>query len=136
MNLPTKAVAAALVAASFATIATPADAQWGWRRGWGGVGIGLAAGAIIGGAIAASSYNYGYYGYPYRQAYYGGYGYGGYGGYAPTYAYYPANYGYGYASYGYNSGYYGGGYAVAPAGYYYGGYPRVRAAVRRAYWRW
>ena len=81
MNLPSKAVAAALVAASLASISTPADAQWGWRRGWGGIGFGLAAGAIIGGAIAASSYNYGYYGYPYRRAYY-------YGGY-PAYAYYP-----------------------------------------------
>ena len=123
MNLPTKAVAAALVAASFASISTPADAQWGWRRGWGGVGIGLAAGAIIGGAIAASSYNYGYYGYPYRRAYYyGGYPYSGYA-YAPAYSY-------SYASYGYNPGYYG--YAYAP-GYYWGG-PRVY--VRRAYWRW
>ena len=126
MNLPTKTLAAALVAASFATVATPADAQWGWRGGWGwgGLGVGLAAGAIIGGAIAASSYNDGYYGYPYRRAYYGSY--------APTYAYYPANYGYGYASYGYSPGYYG--YAYAPG--YYGGYPRIRAAVRRAYRRW
>ena len=110
MNLPSKAVAAALVAASLATVATPADAQWGWRRGW---GFGLAAGAIIGGAIAASSY--GYYGYPY--------------GYR-AYAYYPA-YGYPYASYRYSPGYYG--YAYAPA-YYGGGYPRARVYVRRAYW--
>ena len=69
------------------------------------MGLGLAAGALIGGAIAASSYGYGY-GYPYY-----GYGYGypayGYGyGYAPAYA----TYGYGYPaySYGYGTGYYGG----------------------------
>jgi hypothetical protein len=124
MNLPSKAVAAALVAASLASISTPADAQWGWRRGWGGVGFGLAAGAIIGGAIAASSYNYGYYGYPYRRAYY-------YGGH-PAYAYQP-DYGYSYASYGYRPGYYG--YASAPT-YYAGGYPRGRVYARRAYRRW
>ncbi len=35
---------------------------WGHRGGWGwgGVGAGLAAGALIGGAIAANSYPYGY----------------------------------------------------------------------------
>jgi hypothetical protein len=73
-----------------------------WRRwGWGGVGLGLAAGAIIGGAIAASSPYYG--GYGYYPAYYGygyGYGYPAYGypayGYA-AYGYAPANYGYAYA---------------------------------------
>ncbi|MGB8632627.1 MAG: hypothetical protein WCD69_25175, partial [Xanthobacteraceae bacterium] len=34
---------------------------WGWRGGgwgWGGAAVGLAAGALIGGAIAASSYGY------------------------------------------------------------------------------
>lgn len=44
----------------------------GW--GWGGVGAGLAAGALIGGAIAAGS------------APYYGYGYGPYYGYGPAYA--------------------------------------------------
>lgn len=107
-----------------------------WRgRGFGwGIG-GLAAGAIIGGAIASSApYGYGYYGGgPY---YGGGYGYGpGYGyGYAPAYYGYGPSYGYGgyYARpryYGYRAyrPYYGPRY-----GYYrpyrpYGGY-------YRAYW--
>jgi hypothetical protein len=31
-----------------------------WRRGWGGVGAGFVAGAIIGGALAAPRYGYGY----------------------------------------------------------------------------
>jgi hypothetical protein len=68
--------------------------QWrggGWRRGgWGGwrgggvgLGLGFAAGALIGSALAAPYYGgYGYYGdgygYGYSPAYYGGYGYGGY----------------------------------------------------------
>src|SRR5215471_16296068 len=70
---------------------TPLVESVQWRRwGWGGVGLGLAAGAIIGGAIASS-------------AYYGGYGYA-----------YPA-YSYGYASYGYAPAYYG--YAYAPRVY-------------------
>jgi BA14K-like protein len=40
-----------------------------WRRGWGwgGVGAGIVAGAIIGGAIASSPY-YGYGPYPYYYA--------------------------------------------------------------------
>ncbi|MGY3651337.1 hypothetical protein ACVWW2_006628 [Bradyrhizobium sp. LM4.3] len=66
-----------------------------WRgRGFGwGIG-GLAAGAIIGSAIASSApYGYGYGGGPY---YGGGYGYPGPGyGYAP--AYYGGGYGSGYA---------------------------------------
>jgi hypothetical protein len=64
--------------------------------GLGRIRLGLAAGALIGSAIAASSYGYGY-GYPYY-----GYGYG----YAPAYA----TYGYGYPAYGYGygTGYYGG----------------------------
>ncbi|MET4386628.1 hypothetical protein ABIB73_002373 [Bradyrhizobium sp. F1.4.3] len=87
-------------------------------RGWGwGLG-GLAAGAIIGGAIASST-PYGYYG---GGPYYGGYGYPG-----PGYGYAPAYYGYGptYAYpryyrpyrpyYGYRYGY----YRPRP---YYGGY--------------
>ena len=88
MNLPSKTLAVALLAAtSFAgaAAAVPLGAprsqdaaspmvqtvQWrgghrgwggGWGgRGWGGVGAGLAAGAIIGGAVAASQpYGYGY----------------------------------------------------------------------------
>jgi hypothetical protein len=56
----------------------------GWRGGgWGGFGLGLAAGAIIGGAVAAPyyGYDYGYYPYGYAPAYYGG----GYYGYGPYY---------------------------------------------------
>jgi hypothetical protein len=62
----------------------------GYRGAWYGrgyyrPGLGLAAGALAGGAIAASSPWYGYgYGY-------GGYGYGGYG--------------YGYGGYGYSNSY-------------------------------
>jgi hypothetical protein len=60
-----------------------------WRGGGWGWGLGgLAAGMIIGGAIASGA-PYGYYGGPY----YGGYGYPyGYG-----YGYAPAYYSYGYA---------------------------------------
>jgi hypothetical protein len=59
---------------------------WGGGRGgwgWGGPAAGLAAGAIIGGAIAASQpYGYGYgYDYDYSPGYYS-YGYAP-GGYAP-----------------------------------------------------
>ncbi|MCK1740020.1 hypothetical protein IVA80_03775 [Bradyrhizobium sp. 139] len=62
-----------------------------WRgRGFGwGIGA-LAAGALIGGAIASSA-PYGYYG---GGPYYGGYGYPG-PGYGYGYGYAPAYYGYG-----------------------------------------
>jgi hypothetical protein len=65
----------ALVAATtlgVAALPSSAEARWGW--GWGGFGVGLATGAIVGGALAAGAYNP-YYGYGY------GYGYP---------AYYPA----------------------------------------------
>jgi hypothetical protein len=82
-----KMVTALVVAASLATtaIATSgtAEARWGggggWHGGWGGggwrggwgPGLGFAAGALVGGAIASSYYYpYGYYPYGY------GYGYG------------------------------------------------------------
>jgi len=56
---------------------------WGWRGGgWGwGVGAGVAAGALIGGALAAPYYYGGYYPY-YAQPYY-----------APGPGYYAAPYG-------------------------------------------
>ena len=82
---------------------SPATTEIYWRRGFGGYGpgiaFGLAAGALVGAAVASRPY-YGYgpgYGYapgyvydapvyaePYAYApvypgYYGGYGYGGYG---------------------------------------------------------
>ena len=90
------------------------------------LGYGVAAGAIVGGAIARRSY-YGYSGgYGYSSGYpaYGyasvpRYGYGGYGGYGYGYGY-PA---YSYAAvpqYGYGGGYgYGYGSAYCPP---YGGY--------------
>jgi BA14K-like protein len=59
-------------------------------RGYVGAGIGLAAGAIIGGAILNATQPRGYYGYD------GGYGYGAYGyeqsysGYEPDYAEVPS----------------------------------------------
>jgi hypothetical protein len=91
---------------------------WGWRGGGGwGWGLGaLAAGAIIGGAIASSA-PYGYYGgpyYGYSNPYYS-YGYtpAYYGGYAPYYGY-PSYYGY--RAYRPYSGYY------RPYRVYRGGY--------------
>jgi hypothetical protein len=84
---------------------------WGgreWDGGFGGIGLGLAAGAIVGGALAAPYYGggYGYYGDGYGRYYAPAY----YGGYAPSY-------------YGYEGGYYGGfwpGYrptsCIAPTG--------------------
>jgi len=143
MTLPIKTVCVALIAgslSSFANSATavplsaslslrgaadPAVQTVQWRRGWGGLGFGLAAAAIIGGAIASSSY-YGYgYGYP-------GYAYSGYA---------PAYYGYGYApayyGYGYAPAYAGYAYAPAYAGYGYA-YPRYRSGIylRRNLRRW
>jgi hypothetical protein len=152
MNLLNRTLAVALIAGGASSLSGSADAvplgaslslrdastpalqtvQWrGW--GWGGFGVGLATGAIIGGAIAASTYpaySYGY-GYP-------GYGYGyvaGYG-YAPVYRYAPTSpaygYGYGYApSYYYAPAYYGG---YAP-GYVYPQY-RTGLYVRRAWRSW
>jgi hypothetical protein len=80
------------------------EVRWvgGYRVGWGyrRLGYGLAAGAIVGGAIASSGYYGGYGGYYGADPYYsyaavpygygGGYGYGGcgcpsYGGYAARY---------------------------------------------------
>jgi hypothetical protein len=84
---------------------------WGWRGGGWGVGA-LAAGAVIGAAIA-SPYAYGGY-YPYS----------GYG--SPYYGYGPA-YGYSYP-YGYSTAYYPG------YSYGYGAYPRYYAGPR-PYWR-
>jgi hypothetical protein len=125
---------AALVAASVA-LASPAEARWGrWGGwGWGGLGLGIAAGAIIGGAIAASAYPY--YGYGYRSAYYG-YGY-------------PAYYSYGYPAYRVAYAYpsWGDmgttrvaptmGYAYAPRVAYGGYYPRraYRAYAFAPGWR-
>jgi len=84
-SLPALA-AAAVIAATTIALPTSADAQWRRGWGWGPFVGGLAAGAIIGGALARPYY------YPY------GYPYGGYpsGGYYP-YGYYPAAYPYAYS---------------------------------------
>jgi BA14K-like protein len=114
-HLPSKALAVALLGATPSWFAGSAGAvplgapglqgaagaavqtvQWRGGRGWwGGPAAGLAAGAIIGGAVAASRP---WYGYDYAPGYY-------------SYGYDP-----GYYSYGYNPGYYDYGY-VAPGGY-------------------
>ena len=88
---------------------------WGYRGGyrpW----AGLAAGAIVGGAIASSAYYGGHGGY-------GGYYDGGYGGY------YGGGYGSGYYGAGYGGGYADGCYPYA-TGY---GYP---AYSYRRYYGW
>jgi hypothetical protein len=73
--------------------------RWGgWRGGPGWGWGGLAAGAIIGGAIAASQP---WYGYDYAPGYYGY-------SYAPAYSY---GYDPGYSSYGYDPGSYSYGYS-------------------------
>src|SRR5712672_506871 len=88
MNMSSKLCAVALLAASTWSLSAPAGAapitapwsmqnvtssvetvqfrRWGW-----GVGAGIAAGLIVGGAIAASQYPYYGYGYgPYPYGYY------------------------------------------------------------------
>jgi len=133
-----KKLALVLAATAALGVAAPSDAEaWGYRYGggyrhggWGGVGAGLAIGALAGGLIAASTAP----AYAYPASY--GYGYG----YPASYRYYapaqevvvvrrrvvaPAYYG-GYpASYGYG-GYYRG-YGVRRVGYYGGD------GVRRGY---
>lgn len=100
---PVLLVAASLAVGTLAA-STPADAQWGWRGGWGGWGwrggwggwgwrggwggwrgAGLGYGLY---GLAGPYYGYGYgYGYPY------GYGYGGLYSYSPGYydSYYDAD---------------------------------------------
>lgn len=108
--LKTGAVAAALIGA-IAMSATPSEARC---RGCGAAAAGFAGGLAVG-AIAANSYNRGYYGpgygYGYYQepgyAYYGGPGYAYYGGgpdYYDSYAYAPR------VSRNYRSSYRSGGY--------------------------
>jgi hypothetical protein len=110
---------------------------WGYRGDYYRPGLGLAAGAVVGGAIAASRpwYGYGGYGYDYDHSYYGynpdcstsyytsasGYGYSGYGySYGnPRYStsdYTSAN-GYGYGAYGYDRGFALGGPYVPTCNY-------------------
>jgi hypothetical protein len=109
MHMSSKIIAAALMVAAAPLLGSPASAlpvssplalqnavapsfEVVRNRGRGlvGAGIGLAAGAIIGGAIANATQPRGYYGYDNGYAYGPGYqqGYGGYGyqqGYEPVY---------------------------------------------------
>ena len=149
MRFPVKILATAAVAGSAWSIAGSADAvplaaslslrdastplaqTVQWRRwGW-GVGAGVVAGAIVGSAIARSSYYYG--GYPaYGYGGYAGYGYGGYPAY--SYGYASPGYSYGYASPAYSYGYASPGYSYGYASSAYYGYayaPRVRRYLRR-----
>jgi hypothetical protein len=60
MNLRTTTLAAALLAAGVLSLPGSAQAApWGWQ-----FGAGVAAGAVIGGALAAPYYGYPYYAYP------------------------------------------------------------------------
>ena len=82
------ALFASLIAAAVPSLSVPANAAWrggwggwhggwgGWRGGWGwgGVSLGLAAGALAGTALTAPYYGYGYgpyYGYSYGYPAYG-----------------------------------------------------------------
>jgi len=80
--LTTLIAAAAIGAAAIAT-SSSADARWGygyggWRGGWGWGPGPFIGGAIVGGALAAGPYYYGY-----RPGGYYGYGPGAYYGYGP-----------------------------------------------------
>ena len=116
MNISSKIIVAALMAAAGQWLVAPAAAApissplalqnavaplvetVQYRRGWpggyrggrfGGAGLGLAAGAIIGGAIIAATRPYGYDGYDPGYTYAPGYAYSGYA-YAPGYEYAPS----------------------------------------------
>jgi BA14K-like protein len=116
-SIATAAPISGAFAINNATPSTVENVRWGWRGGWGwgrgwgwaGVGAGLAAGALIGGALAAPYYS-GYYGTPYYYA-------------SPYYAepYYVVDQGYYTEPVG--GGYYGGGYYGGGA-YYGGAYAR------------
>src|ERR1700687_6391058 len=97
----TTLAAAATIAVT--AIAVPQQAEARWRSGGAIIG-GLAAGAIIGSALAGGYGGYGGYGYyggyrPYYGGYYDGYrpyygaSYGGYGPYYAGYDYGPYAYG-------------------------------------------
>jgi hypothetical protein len=143
MKMPCKLLAVAALAAGAGSFAAPAGAApitaptslknaaapqveaVQWRRGWRGWAPGVVAGAIVGGAIAATQpWNYGYYGGPYdAYAYDPGYGYGT---------------GYSYDSYSYGSAYGAGpgysGYAYSPgAAYAYAPGPSYSAAPGPSY---
>ena len=83
LNMKKIALILATVATLAATVTAPAEARgWrggGWRRGP-GIGVAIAAGALVAGAYGA----YGPYGYGYGPRYYGYY--------RPRYAYYGPGY--------------------------------------------
>ena len=98
-------LAAAALLAGAVSIPSQAEAHWRHRSwGWGpGIIGGLAAGALIGSALAGPRYYAPYYGYGYRPyyrpryAYYGPrpyYGQRSYYGYAPGFAYVGGPYAY------------------------------------------
>ena len=117
--------AAALVFAAGAIFSAP---QAEARRGWGGVGAGIVAAAVVGGIIAANS------GYRYRTPYYG-YGYGsGYGYGYPSY-YGPSYYSYGAPYYGYSRSYYRPVYAYRPIRVYRSGFVGHRSHFRGGHHR-
>ncbi len=110
MKMPCKLLAAAALAAGVGSFGASASAApitastslqnaaaphvdtVQWRRGWRGWAPGVVAGAIVGGAIAATQpWNYGYYGGgPYdAYAYDPGYGYAPGYSYDPGYSYGP-----------------------------------------------
>jgi BA14K-like protein len=124
MKMPVKLLAAAAFAAGASGFAVPAGAapitapsslqnaasapvesvQWRRWGGWRGWGPGLAAGAIVGGAIAASRpwYGYGYYN-NYDDYAYSPYGTGPSGYNSYNYDYAPGGYSYG-PGYSYSAG--------------------------------
>jgi hypothetical protein len=130
MKTASTILAAAVVAAGATSLSVPANAapitlpsslqnaaaapvetvQWRRWGGWRAWGPGLAAGAIVGGAIAASRYGY-YDDYAYSP--YGAYAYSPYGTGPSGYNSYNYNYAPGY-SYNYVPGYT---YSYGPSGY-------------------
>jgi hypothetical protein len=87
--LKTGVIAAALIGA-IAMTATPSEARWRHHHG-GAAAAGFVGGLAVG-AIAANSYNRGYYGPGYGYGYYGpGYAYSG-PAYYDSYAYAPGPY--------------------------------------------
>jgi hypothetical protein len=73
----TALAAAGAIGATVLATSGAAEARWGWGWGWGPGPFwgGLAAGAVVGGALAAPYYG-GYYGYSPGYYPYGPYAYG------------------------------------------------------------
>ena len=108
LSVPANAAPITLPSSLQSALTSPLEAvQWRRWGGWRAWGPGLAAGAIVGGAIAASRYGY--------NNYYDDYAY------APGYSYsYSPGYSYGSSPYGTGpSGYNSYNYNYAPGGYSY-----------------